>query len=172
MNLGCGRVPMKGALNVDVVPSIAADLVHDLNLRPWPFADDRFRALHANDLLEHLHDTVGTMAEIHRICRDGASVHLTVPHFSSVGAFIDPTHRRFFAAGTFDYFTEGHHLNYYGSGSFRIRKLQIHFWHTPLNKLVWRLANRFRDAYERRWAWLFPARFIYAELEVVKHDST
>jgi SAM-dependent methyltransferase len=171
LNLGCGRVPIRGAVNVDVVANVDADVIHDLNVRPWPFENDRFRALHANDVIEHLHDTIATMAEIHRVCRNGAIVHLTVPHFSSVGAFVDPTHRRFFAAGTFDYFREGHHLNYYGSGAFRIRKLQIYFPASTLNKFVWRVANRFREAYERRWAWLFPAQFIYAELEVVKDQS-
>jgi SAM-dependent methyltransferase len=170
LNLGCGRVPIKGAVNLDAVEGLGADVVHDLNVLPWPFAAGRFREIHANDVIEHLHDTVATMAEIHRVSRPGAIVHLTVPHFSSVGAFIDPTHRRFFAAGTFDYFTDGHQLDYYGGGSFRIRELQILFWETPLNKLVWRLANRYREAYERRFAWLFPARFIYAKLEVVKHD--
>jgi SAM-dependent methyltransferase len=168
LNIGCGRVPVNNAINVDLVPGVNADVVHDLNVRPWPFDDGRFEAVHANDVIEHLHDTVATMAEIHRVCKHGAIIHITVPHFSSVGAFIDPTHRRFFAAGTFDYFSEGHHLSYYGGGAFRIRQLRIIFAHTLLNKLVWRLAERYRDAYERRWAWLFPARFIYAQLEVVK----
>jgi SAM-dependent methyltransferase len=168
LNIGCGRVPVEGAINVDLVPGVNADVVHDLNVKPWPFASDHFREIHAKDVIEHLHDTVSTMAEIHRVCRDGAVVHITVPHFSSVGAFIDPTHRRFFAAGTFNYFEEGHQLSYYGGGAFRIRQLRIIFPQTLLNKLVWRVAERYRDAYERRWAWLFPALFIYAELEVVK----
>ncbi len=168
LNLGCGNVPISGALNVDLKGSVGADVVHDLNRRPWPFADASFSTVHANDVLEHLHDTVETMAEIHRVSRAGARVHITVPHFSSQGAFLDPTHRRFFAAGTFDYFEAGHRLNYYGSGAFRILQVRIFFEPSTLNKVVWRLANRYRDAYEKRWAWLFPARFIYAELEVVK----
>jgi hypothetical protein len=168
LNLGCGRVHRPDAVNVDAVPSVGADIVHDLNLTPWPFPDGWFKEVHANDVIEHLHDTVTTMKEIHRVCENGAVVRLTVPHFSSVGAFVDPTHRRFFAAGTFDYFKEGHHLNYYGGGTYEVRNLQIVFWHTPLNKVVWRLANRYREAYERRWAWLFPARFLYVELGVIK----
>jgi SAM-dependent methyltransferase len=168
LNIGCGRVPVENAINVDLVPSVNADVVHDLNVRPWPFEDDRFAKVHARDVIEHLHDTVATMAEIHRVCRHGALVDITVPHFSAVGAFMDPTHRRFFAAGTFDYFAEGHHLSYYGSGAFRIRQLRIVFPPSTLNKIVWRLAERYRDAYERRFAWLFPASFIHAQLEVVK----
>jgi len=37
-----------------------------------------------------------------------------------------------------------------------------------VNKLVRRLANRYPAAYERRWTWIFPAWFLYFELEVVK----
>jgi hypothetical protein len=33
---------------------------------------------------------------------------------------------------------------------------------------VFQLANRWPHEYERRWAWMFPAWFLYYELEVVK----
>jgi len=42
------------------------------------------------------------------------------------------------------------------------------FAKTLFNKLVHRFANHFPQAYERRWAWIFPAWFLYFELEVVK----
>jgi hypothetical protein len=44
----------------------------------------------------------------------------------------------------------------------------IIFASTLLNRLVWRIANRWPAGYERRWAWMFPAWFLYFELEVVK----
>jgi hypothetical protein len=37
---------------------------------------------------------------------------------------------------------------------------------------VWRLANRYPAAYERRWAWIFPAWYLYFELEVDKGAKT
>jgi hypothetical protein len=42
------------------------------------------------------------------------------------------------------------------------------FYPTLANKLVHRLANRRPQAYERRWAWMFPAWFLSIELEAVK----
>ena len=36
------------------------------------------------------------------------------------------------------------------------------------NRVVRRLANRYPAAYEQRWAWIFPAWFLYFELRVVK----
>lgn len=168
LNIGCGRLRMPDAINLDVTDRTNPDVVHDLNCRPWPFDHNRFEVVHARDIIEHLHDTVAVMEEIHRVCHPGAIVHLTVPHFSAAGAFTDPTHVRFFSLFTFDYFTERHPNNFYTSCRFRPQVIQLIFHPRLLNKVVWRLANRFPRAYEERWAWIFPAWFINAQLEVVK----
>jgi hypothetical protein len=120
------------------------------------------------DVLEHLDNTVAILEEIHRVCRGGARVEITVPHFSSHNTFVDPTHRRAFSALTFEHFAEGHRLGYYTSCRYRILRRQIVFHPSWVNKIVWRLANRFPESYERRWAWIFPAWFLSVELEVVK----
>lgn len=168
LNLGCGRKRMADALNVDLTSHTNPDLVHNLNERPWPFSDNQFQAVHASDVIEHLDDTVASMEEIHRVCAPGAVVYIIVPHFSSAGAYTDPTHRQFFSAFTFDYFADGHELSFYSECRFRSRSVKLIFHPTLVNKIVWRLANKFPEAYERRWAWIFPAFFIHVELEVVK----
>src|SRR4051794_35623049 len=89
LNLGSGARKIPGAVNVDLTDRTQPDLVHDLNRRPWPLGDDQFLEVHADDILEHLDDVVGTLEEIHRVCRAGAKVSITVPHFSSANAFID-----------------------------------------------------------------------------------
>ena len=168
LNLGSGRTPKANAVNLDVTPATRPDVVHNLNKYPWPFPDDRFDAVYASDVIEHLDDVVAAMEEIHRICTPAAIVYLTVPHFSSDGAYTDPTHRHYFGAFTFDYFSESHELNFYSRSRFRNRSTQIIFRPTLGNKLVWRLANRFPRAYEQRWAWIFPAWFLAIELEAIK----
>ncbi|MCA1593751.1 MAG: class I SAM-dependent methyltransferase [Acidobacteria bacterium] len=168
LNLGCGRKRVEGAVNLDVTPETKPDVLHDLNCRPWPFADGQFREVLANDVIEHLDDVIGTFEEIHRVCRDGASVKVAVPHFSSGNAFTDPTHKHFFSYFTTDYLTEGGEFSFYTRARFRVRHRQIIFWPTLLNKIVWRLANRYPMWYELRWAWIFPALFLSFELEVVK----
>lgn len=165
LNLGSGLQRMPAAVNVDLREVTSPDVVYNLNQRPWPFAANQFSAVYASDVIEHLDDTIATMEEIHRVCRRGAIVYINVPHFSSPGAFTDPTHRRYFGALTFDYFTEGH---FYSRCSFRTRHRQLVFQPTLINKLVWRIANRYLSAYEQRWTWIFPAYFIYVELEVIK----
>ncbi|HEX8501828.1 MAG TPA: methyltransferase domain-containing protein [Pyrinomonadaceae bacterium] len=168
LNLGCGRVRVEEAVNVDVTPLTGPDVLHDLDRRPWPFADDSFDEVLAYDVVEHLEDVVAAFEEIHRVARDGAVVRVSVPHFSSGNAFNDPTHRHFFGYHTLDCFTEGHEHSFYTHARFRYRHRQIIFWPTLLNKAVWRLANRWPMGYELRWAWVFPALFVSLELEVVK----
>jgi SAM-dependent methyltransferase len=172
LNLGCGRKHMPDAVNVDAVPSVGPDVVHDLNQRPWPFPGGRFTEVHMYDVIEHLDDVVKTMEEIHRVCRHHAVVHITVPHFSSANAFTDPTHRHYFASRTFHYVTGEHDFSFYTQARFSRRASEIVFRPSLLNKLVWRLARRYPDRYERRWAWIFPAWFLYFELEVLKPGTS
>lgn len=168
LNLGCGRRKMDDAVNLDITSATDPDVVHDLSIRPWPFADSSFREVLAFDVIEHLDDFLGTMEEIHRICLPGAIVDISVPHFSSRHAYTDPTHRRFFGARSMDYLSEEHGLSFYTAARFRVLRNMIFFEPSLLNKIVWRLANRYPELYESRFAWIYPAWFLSFKLEVIK----
>ena len=168
LNLGCGPKRIEGAVNVDISADVGADLVHDLRRTPWPLPSDAFDEVHAYDVIEHLADAIAAMEEIHRVCKPGARVHITVPHFSSANAFTDLTHQHQFSRFSFDYFRSEHTLAFYSRARFEPRRAQIVFYPTLMNKVVHRLANRYSAAYERRWAWIFPAWFLSFELEAVK----
>ena len=171
LHLGCGLRYDPNAVNVDLTAEHGADVVHDLDRLPWPFPDDRFDAVEMRDVLEHLDDTLAVMEEIHRVCREGARVHIVVPHYSSDGAYVDPTHKRFFSALTFDYLTDGHPQNFYTSVRFAVEDRRIVFRPSLFNKLVWRLANRFPRVWEQRWAWVAPAWFVSVVLGVRKNGT-
>ena len=168
LNLGCGLKRLPQAVNLDRNPAVSPDIVHDLNEMPWPFPDAEFTEVLAYDVLEHCDDVIAAMEEIHRVCRNRATVRITVPHFSCMNAFTDPTHRHFFGWSSFHYVTGERELSFYTSRRFRRRASRILFFPGLVNKLVHRLANRYPEAYERRWAWIFPAYFLYYELEVIK----
>ena len=168
LNLGCGQKQIEGAVNLDRVPAVRPDVVHDVDEFPWPFDENRFSEVVARDIIEHCSNVVMTMEEIHRVSKSGAVVKITTPHFSSANSFADPTHRFHFSYFSFDYFTGDHDFDFYSEKRFRRRRAQIIFHPTLVNKLIWRLANRFPQDYERRWTWLFPAWFLNFELEVVK----
>jgi SAM-dependent methyltransferase len=159
---------MNGAVNVDISPEVGADVVHDLSRMPWPLASEAFHEIFALDVIEHLPDVVSAMEEIHRVSRPGARVQITVPHFSCANAYTDPTHRHQFSCSSFDYFSADHDLSFYSRARFVRRRSQIVFYPSLMNKIVHRLANSRPQAYEQRWAWIFPAWFLSIELEAVK----
>lgn len=159
---------MDDAVNVDSVASTNPDIVHDLNIRPWPFAQDRFRAVHLYDVLEHLDNVVTTLEEIHRVSRNGAHVFITVPHFSSSNTFSDPTHQHAFGVRSLQYFTGGNEFSFYSQVRFKSVHSNIILKPSLLNKFVSRIANKWSERYEDRWAWIWPAWFIFYQLEVLK----
>jgi hypothetical protein len=168
LNLGCGLKHLPDAVNLDITPETNPDVVHDLNHGPWPFPEDSFREVLAYDVLEHLDNFILAMEEIHRVCQDKAVVRITVPHFSSPEAYTDPTHRRYMGYFSLDYFTGEREIEFYTRARFKKLYSRMIFFPSLVNKLVWRLANRYPAAYERRWAWMFPAWYLYFELEVQK----
>jgi SAM-dependent methyltransferase len=167
LNLGSGRQRDPEAVNLDITTDTDPDVVHDLNVVPWPFPDGRFDHVDAIDVLEHLADPLAAMLEIHRVTRPGGTVKIIVPHFSSPNAFTDPTHRSFFGFRSLDYVTGAVIHDFYARERFRMLRREITFERGLLNRLVRRLANRYPERYERRWAWIFPAWFVVYELEVL-----
>ncbi|HEY0404501.1 MAG TPA: methyltransferase domain-containing protein [Pyrinomonadaceae bacterium] len=170
LNLGCGLRHLPDAVNLDITPATNPDIVHDLNRLPWPFPDNHFREAQAFDVIEHLEDFIAVMEELHRVCRAGAIVSITVPHFSCANAFTDPTHRRQFGYFSMDYVTGDNDIQFYTKARFKKLSSRMMFYPSLLNKLVWRLANRYPAAYERRWAWMFPAWYLHFKLETLKDE--
>ena len=167
LDVGCGQAKYTGAVGVDISPDTAADVVHDLNQHPWPFADGSFDQVLCQDVLEHVREPLAFVAELHRICRPGARIHLRTPHYSSVLAYSDPTHEHYFSAMAIRTFEQAL-FSHYLSVRFRVVNLVLDFW-DPLRWIgVAALANRYVSVYEMLFAFRFPAMNIRAELEVVK----
>ena len=171
LNLGAGRKRLENAINIDCVSSTGPEIVHDLKVFPWPLRDRSFKEIHAYDVLEHLDDSVKVMNEIHRISENGAQISITVPHFSSGNAFTDPTHRHYFGYRSFEYFNSESPFSFYTDCRFKHRNRKLIFYPSLINKVIWRLAQRWPEAYERRWAWIFPAWYLSFELEAVHFDT-
>ena len=130
LHLGPGRSPLPGAVTTDINPSTKPDMVYDLNLKPWPFKDSTFDGVVALSILEHLDDFLGVMAEIHRVSKAGAVTSMLVPHFSSISAFTDPTHKQRLSALSCDYFISGSELEreygFYVPFRFQLVRRYIH----------------------------------------------
>ena len=167
LDVGCGSNKHPGATGIDLSPDTEADVVHDLDVLPWPFESESFDQFLLQDVAEHLHDLYGVFAELHRLARSGARVHVRTPHFSSVLAYSDPTHVRFLSTAAIRGLAEPG-FAHYSTARFRVVHVTLDLW-LPFRALgIAALANRWPDVYEKYFAFRWPAMNIRAELEVLK----
>ena len=109
--IGCGNqrekmlsLPGKEAFTdlttLDIDPDAGADVVHDLNVTPYPFEDDSFDEIPACEVLEHLGSQGDWRAffaqfyELWRILKPDGHLIATCPSVSSRWAWGDPGHTR------------------------------------------------------------------------------
>lgn len=133
LNLGCGEDIRRDYINVDIHPLPGVDVVQDLARFPYPYHDNSFDQIIAQDVLEHLPNTVKVMEELWRILKPGGLLAVRVPHARSDLYLHDPTHVSKFTEETFYYFTQrspSHPVskyNYYSSARFEILELKTEF---------------------------------------------
>ena len=171
LDVGCGtRKIESGAVGIDVHPRSAADVVWDLDELPWPLESDTFSRIYMLHIIEHVRDVTRTMAEIHRVARDGADVFIVTPHFSSHNSYTDPTHVRHLAARSFHYFTGEDFATFGGSNvRFNIEEIELTFGKNFILDGAGRLlAHHNLEWYERHAAWVFPAQDIRCHLRATK----
>lgn len=111
--LGCGRertkrihfegVPeqwSKDLITLDFDETVNPDVVHDLNIVPYPFNDDMFDEIHAYECLEHFGKQGDYRAffqqfeELWRILKPDGWLIGTCPNWDSLWAWGDPGHTR------------------------------------------------------------------------------
>lgn len=106
LNLGAGNRIMAEATNHDLRahrPEI--DVVHDLNVIPWPWPDASYDLIVASSVFEHLSiDLVQALDECWRILRPGGMLRLKVPYWKHDNAYADPTHRWRYSLRSLDVF--------------------------------------------------------------------
>lgn len=190
VNLGCGKVRIPGSIGVDRVGIDSyVDIVHDLDVLPYPFKNNSLDEIHFYHVLEHLHDPIRKIEEIYRILRPGGILHMRVPHFSSMGAFTDLTHIRPFGYYSFDCLEKDNYQHFYTKSEFRIVKKEIKYFglypnnglyakYVHKNQCIWiarpfiRILNFLihlsPTAFERVWCyWVGGATEVVIELKKI-----
>jgi SAM-dependent methyltransferase len=111
LNIGCGRSPFpsaEGWVNLDIAQLPGVDCVFNLEEIAkgafLPFPVHTFSHLEMSHVLEHLHNPLPIMEELHRVAAPDATFHIRVPYGSSDIAFEDPTHIRQYFLESFSYF--------------------------------------------------------------------
>lgn len=102
LNVGCGQIRIPGSIGVDFDPGTVADVIHDLDVFPWPFADRSFDRIVCSHVLEHLRTPWRAMKELERLARPGALVEIATPHYSSPDSWGDITHYMHYSMKTWE----------------------------------------------------------------------
>lgn len=179
LDIGCGNKKRDGFIGLDKVSLPTVDFVCDLEKEKIPIKDNSVKEIHSRHFLEHTENLVNIMDELWRVSCNHGKVVIVVPYYNSIGAFTDPTHKRFFTYNTFKYFTNTTKFPaFYTDKKFIIRKRKIFFYPEDSNIFgksrffylmpIQLIANVFPYLYEHSFLKLFSAKDLYVELEVLK----
>ena len=161
LDLGCGKKKRPGAIGVDFNARTGPDVVHNLNVFPYPFEAQSVDEVYLDNCLEHLNEPLQVMEEVWRICKPGATIKVIVPYFRSHWHAIDPTHKDTFTAQSFAYYDPDDIIcqRYdYTHARFKVEKvvfnetLKTHW----TRRLMARIANRWPLRYEVHLSHLYP----------------
>lgn len=95
-----GNEAFTALTTLDIDPNSGADVIHDLDVLPYPFGDEQFDEIHAYEVLEHCGRQgdwrffFGQFSELWRIMKPGGWLCATCPSITSRWAWGDPGHTR------------------------------------------------------------------------------
>jgi len=160
LNLGCGNDYMIGYLNCDVTDKLKIDQIVNLEL-PLRFNDNSVDEIIIYHTLEHVHNFIPLMEELHRISKDGTIIKVKVPYFASASAF---------KLRTFNYFDPEHWYSYYSKARFTVVSSKLNFIvsRPMLSKCVGLFINSFPRLYEKFISRILPAEELETHLVVKK----
>lgn len=130
INLGCGKRPVEGFINIDCVKLDGVDVVADLDdckNTPLPFDNNSIDGFYASHLIEHIKDPLSLMEELYRVAKPNAGALFSLPYGSSDDAFEDPTHVRQYFLFSFGYFSQPYHwrADYGYKGDWSIKRITL-----------------------------------------------
>lgn len=107
LNVGCGRNPLKGWINIDRVELPGVDIVTQTMHYSLPMlSDNSVDEFLLSHVIEHIHETLPFMQELYRVAKPGAQMTIRTPYGSSDDAWEDPTHVRPYFINSFLYFSQ------------------------------------------------------------------
>lgn len=182
LDVGCGWNKMPGATGMDSNPRTHADVIHDLGVLPYPFADDEFDAVVCRHVAEHVPDVMAFVTELYRITKPGGRIAITTPHYSNPDWPTDPTHRNHFNCYSFNCFIEERQLFPFYT-EVKLKPIRIYvslanLWRVTGLELIVNLDQRWPGFRFTRKFWEFylstilRGKELQFEFEVLKHIPT
>ena len=164
LNLGCGFGKKEGYLNCDWSEDVSPDKIVNLNKR-LPFDGNSVDEILLSHVLEHFQDPLKLIKEFYRVCKNKAIIKIYVPYFSHESAFSMLDHYHRFTWTSFDALEKGHPCHWQSVGSFVILKKNLRL---RRQMRLFSFFNLFPRLYQDVFCWIFPAKELYVELQVLK----
>ncbi len=181
LDVGCGRNKVPGAIGIDYDPRTDADVIHDLGVAPYPFADDEFDEVISRHVIEHVPDVMVFVSELHRITKHGGHIKLVTPHYTNPDWATDPTHRNHFNSYSFNCFMQDRQLfPFYTDVELRPVRTYVtlaNLWRAVgIEMLVnldqhWRSLRFIRKLWEHYLSYVMRGKELHFEFEVVKKST-
>lgn len=134
LDIGCGENKNDGFVGMDRRPLKGVDIVHDLEVFPYPLEDNSCLAIVGSHIVEHIKPWIMLefMNELWRIMKPGGRLAFSHPYGWSHGYIQDPTHCNPCNETTWMYFDHRHPL-------WRIYKPKP--WALGKNSPVWQVTG-------------------------------
>ena len=125
LDIGCGEHKTQSFIGMDARKIDGVDIVHDLEVFPYPIPDESCSKILGSHVFEHINPqrTIPMLNELWRIMKWDGTLILTMPYAGSKGYWQDPTHCNGCTEVTFQYFDPKYPLhNIYKPLPWKIKK--------------------------------------------------
>ena len=133
LNIGAGKSPMVGAINIDLPE-------YDAETMPLPFGDLSINTIYMSHFLEHLSSdaVISTLLECQRVLSYGGTINITVPHRMGQLMYVDIDHKTFFCEKTWDNIIEndGYSKRFKKDGQYSFLKMEDWKLQVGLNIII------------------------------------
>lgn len=107
IDVACGMAKKEGFVGMDISDIPGVDIVHDLNIYPWPIESNSVEEIYCSHYVEHVPELFKFFDELYRIMKTGAKAVLIAPYWNSMRAWQDPTHVNGISENTYLYCVKG-----------------------------------------------------------------
>jgi len=132
LDIGCGNNKYKGDMHdtvtgLDKVALPGVDVIHDMEIFPYPFNTETFDKAIMQHSLEHVsranRENIKIIEEVHRILKPSGTLIVEVP----IGQwfYYDPTHTNYVGFWYWKYFSVDFPLNYYSNARFEMIRAEL-----------------------------------------------
>lgn len=125
LDVGCGEGKQPGFVGMDIRQLPGVDIVHNIEVFPWPLGSESCVLIVASHVVEHIKPwfSISFMDECWRLLEENGELAISTPYPGSRGFWQDPTHCNGWNEATWQYFDPAYPLyGIYKPKPWKIRK--------------------------------------------------